>query len=111
MKADEHLHNSPSTWKIASAILSAICIVLGFLLWQEHKQQMMQAHEPSADFDRSFIDMMIPHNQQAIDEAKRALAQAKHEDLKELAIKIVSTRELEMDQMQYWRKLWFGAHE
>lgn len=111
MKSNEHLDKSPSTWKIASAILGGICLILAFLLWQEHKQQMMQAHEPSADFDRSFIDMMIPHNQQAIDEANRALAQADHEELKELATKIVSTRQQEMDQMQYWRKLWFGAHE
>lgn len=100
-----------SSWKIATAILGVVCVVLVFFLWQEHRQLSMGAHERSADFDRSFIDMMIPHHEQAIDEAKRALAQAQHQELKELAKRIVSTQEQEIDQMKYWRKLWFGSHE
>lgn len=104
-------NSDANTWKITTAILSLACAILVFFLWQEHRELTIGSHEKSADFDRSFIDMMIPLHQQAIDEAKRALAQAQHEELKELAKRIVSTQQQEIDQMTYWRKLWFGAHE
>lgn len=58
------------------------------------------------EFDVMFIDMMIPHHQSAIAMAEDALAKAEHPEIKELAQKIVSDQQKEIDQMQQWKSRW-----
>jgi uncharacterized protein (DUF305 family)/uncharacterized cupredoxin-like copper-binding protein len=60
-------------------------------------------------FDRAFIDMMIPHHESAIMMAQVALANAKHQELKDLAREIIDAQQREIDQMQGWRAAWYGA--
>lgn len=58
------------------------------------------------DFDRYFMANMIAHHQGAVDMAKIALTNAKHEELKSMANDIVSAQTSEMDKMIAWQKAW-----
>lgn len=60
-------------------------------------------------FDQAFIDAMIPHHQSAIREAQGALAQAEHDDVRELARNIIARQQPEIAEMQAWRDEWYGA--
>ncbi len=58
------------------------------------------------DFDKAFISEMIQHHQGAIDMAKEAQKNAKHEEVKSLANDIVTAQEKEISQMKDWQKQW-----
>jgi hypothetical protein len=58
------------------------------------------------DFDRAFIEGMIPHHQGAIDMAEAALTSAKHEEIREMARAIIQAQQTEIDQMNAWGKAW-----
>lgn len=58
------------------------------------------------DFDKTFIAEMIMHHQGAISMAKLASAQAKHQEVKDLANGIISAQTSEITEMQAWQKNW-----
>jgi uncharacterized protein (DUF305 family) len=58
--------------------------------------------------DQSFIEMMIPHHQDAIVMAEMALQKAQHPELKELAQNIIRDQEREIKEMKIWYQQWFG---
>lgn len=58
-------------------------------------------------FDRAFIDAMIPHHESAIEMAKEAQTQAEHQEIKDLAGRIVAAQQREIDQMKAWRTQWY----
>lgn len=58
------------------------------------------------DFDKAFIEQMIIHHQGAIDMAKLAKQNAKHEEVKNLADDILSAQSKEIDMMQTWQTQW-----
>jgi uncharacterized protein (DUF305 family) len=63
-------------------------------------------------FDRSFIDAMVPHHQTAIEMAKEAKKTGLSEPaLLKIADNIIATQQAEIDRMLEWRKLWFGSRE
>lgn len=62
----------------------------------------------SSDFDRSFIAMMVPHHEGAIEMAKVELAKGSDPELKALAKGIVSAQETEIAAMKTWYEKWFG---
>lgn len=64
------------------------------------RDQMGQMMGASADFDRMYLQMMIPHHQAAIAMAQQALAQAEHPELKTLAQAIITTQRAEVGEMQ-----------
>ena len=57
-------------------------------------------------YDRNFIANMITHHQGAVDMAKLALKNAKHQELKDMATDIISAQEGEITQMESWQKDW-----
>lgn len=57
-------------------------------------------------FDEAFIQGMIPHHQGAIDMAREALQNAKHEEIKRMARDIITAQQQEIDQMNQWMKDW-----
>jgi uncharacterized protein (DUF305 family) len=65
-----------------------------------------------ADFDRAFIDAMIPHHESALEMARAAeaagLTQA---DLRQVVRDILATQQAEIDRMGEWREQWFGSAE
>ena len=69
----------------------------------------MSELETAKPFDRAFIDMMVPHHQAAIEEAKIAQQRAQHDELKSMADDIISSQQAEIDKMKEWRADWFGS--
>jgi len=63
-----------------------------------------------ADFDRAFIDAMVPHHEGAIEMAEAAKqAGLSQPDLVNVADDILATQQDEIDQMKEWRGDWFGS--
>ena len=69
----------------------------------------MAALEKAQPFDRAFIDEMIPHHQGAIRMARAELQKGKDPELKRIATAIVAAQTKEIEQMNSWRKQWYGA--
>lgn len=58
------------------------------------------------DFDNVFISEMIDHHQGAIDMAKLAEKNAKHDEIRNLAKDIISTQAKEVNEMKQWQSSW-----
>ena len=69
-------------------------------------EALRNAPEP---FDKAFVDAMIPHHRSAIDAARAAETQAERTEIKELARAIVADQTREIEQMEQWRRAWYGA--
>ncbi|HSE60984.1 MAG TPA: DUF305 domain-containing protein [Candidatus Saccharimonadales bacterium] len=64
------------------------------------------------DYDKAFIEMMIAHHQGAIDMAKLSPERAKHQEIKDLSLAIISAQEKEISEMQQWQVDWgYTANE
>jgi uncharacterized protein (DUF305 family) len=61
-----------------------------------------------ADFDRRFLDAMIPHHEGAIVMAQDALKKTKRPEVQQLAKEIIAAQQVEIDQMKQWRQAWYG---
>jgi uncharacterized protein (DUF305 family) len=59
-------------------------------------------------FDQEFLAEMIVHHQGAIDMAKLALTNAKHQEIKDLAQAIISAQTKEINEMRQWQKSWYN---
>ena len=62
----------------------------------------------SVRVDQHFIEMMIPHHQDAIAMADIAFSRAKRPEVKKIAEAIKKQQTLEIQQMRTWYKQWFG---
>lgn len=58
------------------------------------------------DYDRMFIANMIEHHKGAVDMAKLAQANAKHQELKDMADAIIAAQSKEITDMETWQKEW-----
>lgn len=58
-------------------------------------------------FDKAFINAMIPHHESAIAMAKEAQTKAEHQEIKDLAGRIIAAQQREIDQMKTWRAQWY----
>lgn len=59
------------------------------------------------EFDRAFLEMMIPHHASAITMAESVMMGAPRSDVAMLADKIIAAQATEIGQMQHWREQWF----
>jgi len=59
--------------------------------------------------DQHFIQMMIPHHQDAIEMANLAESKAKRPEIKKLAQDIKRDQNREIQQMKAWYKQWYGT--
>jgi uncharacterized protein (DUF305 family) len=57
-------------------------------------------------FDQAFINAMIVHHEGAIKMAEQAKHRAEHQELRDLAEKIISAQTAEIEQMREWKKTW-----
>jgi len=69
----------------------------------------MDALAKADPFDRAFIDEMIPHHQGAILMARAELQKGKDPELKKIATAIIAAQTTEIEQMNSWRKQWYGT--
>lgn len=58
------------------------------------------------DFDKAFISSMIEHHQGAIDMAKLAEKNAKHDEIKNMSNDIMSAQSTEIEMMKKWQNEW-----
>lgn len=61
-----------------------------------------------AEYEKRFIDMMIPHHEGAIRSARHALEHSNRPELKEMAKKAIEDQQKEIEQLKKWRKEWYG---
>ena len=71
----------------------------------EGDMKTMEAGEP---FDRMFIDMMIPHHQDAIRMANATLEKGKNPEVSDLAERVIGAQSKEIEDMNEWRTEWYG---
>jgi uncharacterized protein (DUF305 family) len=57
-------------------------------------------------FDEAFIRAMIPHHEGAIDMARVAKENAKHEEIRIMADEIIEAQQAEIDEMNQWLSEW-----
>ncbi len=60
-------------------------------------------------FDRAFNDMMIPHHQSAVEMSRIEIAKGDDDETKKLASAIIVAQAKEIEQMNGYRKAWFGS--
>ncbi|WP_445630987.1 DUF305 domain-containing protein [Nostoc sp. DSM 114167] len=74
------------------------------------KTMMMSQDLGAADakFDLRFINAMIPHHEGAVTMAQDASTKSKRPEIKKLAQEIVKAQDIEIKQMQQWRKAWYN---
>ena len=87
--------------------------ITGFVLIDSKQAQSLPApgnpQQPrSVRVDRHFIEMMIPHHQDAIAMADLAFSRAKRPEVKKLAQAIKKEQTREIQEMRTWYKQWFG---
>ncbi len=59
------------------------------------------------EFDKAFLSEMIVHHEGAIEMAKAALTNAKHQEIKDLANTIINAQASEIEQMKRWQTQWY----
>ncbi|MEA5446969.1 DUF305 domain-containing protein [Leptolyngbya sp. CCNP1308] len=71
---------------------------------------MMSGDLGAADdeFDLRFINGMVPHHKGALDMAQDALDKSSRPEIQQLSQDILSTQQVEIDQMEQWRQEWYG---
>jgi uncharacterized protein (DUF305 family) len=62
--------------------------------------------EQSADFDKAFIEEMIPHHQMAVMMANMLKGGTRRPEMEKLAQDIISAQTKEIDQMRSWLNEW-----
>lgn len=112
-------HGSPQTNTMHMDMMEEM---MGSMDDQEHNAHMNMRDDPMSmsmndmsfmlagktgdEFDRAFIEGMIPHHQGAIDMAREAQKSAKHEEIRRMADAIISAQQQEIDQMNQWMRDW-----
>lgn len=68
----------------------------------------MMMQNPNLPFDQRYLNMMIMHQQMGINMSQNALQSAQHPELKQMAQKVINENTSQIQQMQAWRKQWYG---
>ncbi|MGI0489023.1 DUF305 domain-containing protein [Pantanalinema rosaneae CENA516] len=67
----------------------------------------LEALKAASDFDRAFIEAMIPHHQMGVMMAQMALVHSDRPEIHTLADSIVKTQTAEIKQMEAWYQAWY----
>lgn len=62
----------------------------------------------ATDFDREFIDQMIPHHEMAVMMANMLASASDRAEMKTLAQAIITSQTSEIEMMRSWRMTWYG---
>ena len=60
------------------------------------------------NFDKAFIDQMVPHHQMAVMMASMALGSSTRPELRQLLESIITSQSSEIAQMRAWFQSWYG---
>ncbi|NDC34808.1 MAG: DUF305 domain-containing protein [Synechococcaceae bacterium WB9_2_112] len=61
------------------------------------------------DFDRAFMEQMIPHHRMGVMMASHAQWNTQHPELRELEAAMVRAQSQEIEQMAQWYRQWYGG--
>lgn len=61
-----------------------------------------------AEFDKRFIEAMIPHHEAAVVMGKDVLEKSKRPEMQTLAANIIESQSAEIEQMKQWKQAWYG---
>jgi uncharacterized protein (DUF305 family) len=75
----------------------------------DHSHMQTSPDAKTAPYDLQFLDTMIAHHQGAVVMAKPAMEKAQHDELKNLALSIITSQEKEVAQMREWRDKWYAG--
>lgn len=73
---------------------------------QESALYQQYAALKGEEYDKAFIGDMIIHHEGAVNMAELAMAQASHQEIKDLAATIVSSQSKEIADMKQWQQNW-----
>ena len=63
---------------------------------------------PPARLETTFMSLMVPHHQEAVDMAGLVPDRAAHQELKDLAQSIIQSQTTEIQTMNAWLAAWYG---
>jgi len=69
----------------------------------------LEGLKTASDFDRAFIEQMIPHHRMGVMMASHAEWNTQHPQLRELEAAMVRVQSQEIEQMAQWYRQWFGG--
>ncbi len=69
----------------------------------------LAALKNAPDFDRAFIEQMIPHHRMGVMMASMAQSNSQHPQLRELQQAMVRVQSQEIEQMAQWYRSWYGT--
>jgi uncharacterized protein (DUF305 family) len=72
-----------------------------------HGGTNLSALRQAADFDRAFIEQMIPHHQMGVMMASMAQINSQHPELRALQESMVRVQSEEIRQMEQWYRSWY----
>jgi len=67
------------------------------------------ALKTAPDFDRAFIEQMIPHHRMGVMMASHAQWHTQHLELRQLEAAMVRGQSQEIEQMAQWYRQWYGT--
>jgi len=89
-------------------------VVMGGMMSQDGMhmggRQDLNTLENASDFDKEFIEQMIPHHQMAIMMARMLEAGSNRPEMLTLAKNITTSQSKEIQEMQTWYQLWYGSN-
>lgn len=69
----------------------------------------MQALKAAPDFDRAFLELMVPHHRMGVMMASHAQWNSIHPELRQLEAAMVRVQSQEIEQMEQWYRQWYGS--
>ena len=69
----------------------------------------LDALRAAPDFDRAFIEQMIPHHRMGVMMASHAQWNTQHPELRKLEAAMVRVQSQEIEQMAQWYQRWYGS--
>ena len=69
----------------------------------------LEALKNASDFDRAFIEQMIPHHRMGVMMASHAQWNTQQPELRQLEEAMVRVQSQEMEQMAQWYQKWYGS--
>jgi uncharacterized protein (DUF305 family) len=69
----------------------------------------LDALRAAPDFDRAFIEQMIPHHRMGVMMASHAQWSTQHPELRQLEAAMVRVQSQEIEQMAQWYQRWYGS--
>jgi uncharacterized protein (DUF305 family) len=69
----------------------------------------LSALSAAPDFDRAFIEQMIPHHQMGVMMASMAQTNSQHPQLRAMQQAMVKAQSREIEQMSQWYRSWYGS--